>query len=184
MDKLNYECLEHIFCSTNCGPKEWLVLSKVCKFWREVVSKFWQQINRIEIIQNNFDSEQPYLSSENVIVIMRRAGQYVTEINITARKINNIRLGKFSYNLSGLDMDACLNSFESQCANRILKTTFYAENQVCRSIMRSNPDLKNITLVIDKNLYTWNFEENVMEELELICHSNCKVPFNEVSFDL
>lgn len=186
MDKLNYECLEHILRFTDSGPKEWLVLSQVCRMWREVISRFWKRINRIEIAPNKFDRKRPYLSTKRVIAIIERAGYYVNEITITARKINNIRLGEYVYNLNGLDMDAFLESFELHCNGRILKANFYPEDPVCGAVMRCSSNLKKITLTLDRQC-GWDFfaefaEENSVEELEFIVRHEFYPPSNVRKF--
>lgn len=178
MDKLNHECLEHIF--RYCGPKDWLILSEVCKSWRYIISKFWKQIERIEFVPTNYNKNQPFLSTKKLIAILAQIGDNITEITIISRKIGNIRLGKFVYNLHGLDLAVFWNAFDLYCTGRIKQATFYADICFANSIMRTNPGLKKVILMMDAKCDSWSFFGGQVEELELTRTRYCKVPCDEV----
>lgn len=187
MDTLNYECLEHIFSFLDYHtPKEWLLLSKVCTKWQDVVSRTWKKIDRIEIV-DGFDKHQPYLSSKKVLAIIDHAAQHVTDLKIIKRdKINSIKLGDFQYNSNCLDMDAVLASFEGYSSGKILKANVFPDNQkFLKYIMSCNKDLQQLTLTLDEHCFSCNHFDRIANkldrttaaELQLIPHENCTVNY-------
>lgn len=160
MDRLNYECLEYIFGFLNCGPREWLLLSRVCKQWREVFLRFWKRITIIEINGQTyqFDRCQSYLSTQRMVEILEYAAEYVTELNITKReKISGIKLGNSNgtqtFNLSGFDLEAFLESLSSNSTGKILKANVLPDQPFLKYLIKSNQNLQELTLTLDKNCF-------------------------------
>lgn len=162
MEKLNYECLEHIFGFLNCGPREWLLLSRVCKKWQEVFLRFWKRITIIKISNEDPDYEYnpnvPYLSTQMVLEIVGYVAEYLEEISISKReKINNIVLGNSKgrtlYNLNGLNLGAVLEALKQCSAKKITKVKILPDLPILKSLMKLNTNLKNLTIILDKHCF-------------------------------